>query len=310
MTTTSKKSKAAKTVVAAGAVLWQPDPDSGEPRFAVVHRPRYNDWSLPKGKLDPGEIEPVAAAREIFEETGQRAHLGRRLRTVRYPIPGGTKIVHYWAARGQGGEFVPGDEVDQLLWLPSADAAERLTYPHDRKLITRFAKGPVDTRTVVIVRHGTAGRKDRYTGDDRDRPLDAKGRAQAESLVPQLMAFGVSAVHAADRLRCIQTVEPLAQELDVQITLEPSFTEEAYAKARRPAHQRLLAIAAAEGTPVICTQGRVMPYLIAWWCARHRVEPDKSRNRKGSAWILTLADGKLIAADHLASPLPPEVTAP
>ena len=301
--TTPKNQKTDEPVLAAGAVLWQPDPDSGDPRVAVVHRPRYDDWSLPKGKLDPGETEPVAAVREIFEETGQRAHLGRRLGTVGYPIPDGIKIVHYWVARSGGGDFVSGDEVDQLVWLPIREASKRLTYRADRKMVTRFAKMPADTQSVLIVRHGSAGRKARYTGDDRNRPLDAKGRAQAESLVPQLLAFGASSVYAADRVRCAQTVEPLAREMDVTISLEPALTEEAYAADPKAARRRVLEIAALGGTPVICTQGRVIPYLIDWWCAREDVRPDRSRNRKGSTWILSLAAGRLIAADHLASPL-------
>ena len=301
--TTPENQKTDEPVLAAGAVLWQPDPDSGDPRVAVVHRPRYDDWSLPKGKLDPGETEPVAAVREIFEETGQRAHLGRRLGTVGYPIPDGIKIVHYWVARSGGGDFVSGDEVDQLVWLPIREASKRLTYRADRKMVTRFAKMPADTQSVLIVRHGSAGRKARYTGDDRNRPLDAKGRAQAESLVPQLLAFGASCVYAADRVRCAQTVEPLAREMDVTISLEPALTEEAYAADPKAARRRVLEIAALGGTPVICTQGRVIPYLIDWWCARDDVRPDRSRNRKGSTWILSLAAGRLIAADHLASPL-------
>jgi 8-oxo-dGTP diphosphatase len=301
--TTSKKAKSATTVLAAGAVLWQPDPDSGDTRVAVVHRARYDDWSLPKGKLDPGETEPVAAVREILEETGQRAHLGRRLSTVTYPIPVGTKVVHYWVARGHGGDFIAGEEVDRLLWLPIAEATKRLTYPADRKTVARFAKLPADTQTVLIVRHGSAGRKARYKGIDRERPLDATGRSQAESLVPQLLAFGVSDVYAADRVRCAQTVEPLAREMDVAISLEATLTEEAYGSDPKAARRRVLEIAARGGTPVICTQGRVIPYLIDWWCTRDGTTPDKSRNRKGSTWILSLVDGRLIAADHLASPL-------
>lgn len=301
---TSSKEPAAEpvSVVAAGAVLWRPG-DSGEPLIAVIHRPRYDDWSLPKGKIDPGEIEPVAAVREIFEETGQRAHLGRRLSRVSYAIPVGTKIVHYWAARALDGAFEPNREVDRLCWLPVEEAASRLTYPHDRKVVARFAKRPADTQTLLIVRHGTAGRKARYKGDDRKRPLDNKGRAQAESLVPQLLAFGASSVFAADRLRCVQTVEPLAAALKVPITTESTLTEEAYAADPKAARKRLLAIAALGGTPAICSQGKVIPYLIDWWCERDGVKPDKSRNRKGSTWVLSLSGGKLVAADHMPSPL-------
>lgn len=298
-----KKKPSGISVLAAGAVLWRPEQKSGETQIAVIHRPRYDDWSLPKGKLDRDETEPVAAVREILEETGQRSHLGRRLCRIRYPIPPGEKIVHYWAARALGGDFKPGNEVDELLWLPVSEATERLTYPHDRKVLGRFTKKPADTQTVLIVRHATAGRKARYHGDDRKRPLDRKGRAQAKSLVPQLLAFGAATVYAADRTRCVKTVEPLAQKLGVPITEEPTLTEEAYAADPAAAHERVLEIAALGGTPVICSQGRVIPYLIDWWCSRDGVEPDKSRNRKGSTWVLSLEKDRLIAADHLPSPL-------
>jgi 8-oxo-dGTP diphosphatase len=301
---TSKKKSVPEpiSVHAAGAVLWRPD-DSGQPQIALIHRPRYDDWSLPKGKIDPGETEPVAAVREIHEETGQRAHLGRRLCRISYPIPVGTKVVDYWAARGIGGDFTPSDEVDQLLWLPVEEATKRLTYPHDRKVTARFAKKPADTQTMLIVRHGTAGRKARYKGDDRKRPLDHKGSAQAKSLVPQLLAFGASSVFAADRSRCVQTVEPLAHELGVPITVETTLTEEAYAENPKAARHRLLEIAALGGTPAVCSQGKVIPYLIEWWCERDGVKPDKSRNRKGSTWVLSLSAGRLLAADHMPSPL-------
>lgn len=303
MAATSKTKPSAETIHAAGAVLWRPCADSGEPLLAVIHRPRYDDWSLPKGKIDPGETEPVAAVREIHEETGQHAHLGRRLSRISYPIPIGTKVVHYWAARGLCGDFEPNREVDQMLWLPVEEAAARLTYPHDRTVTHRFTDKPADTQTLLIVRHGTAGRKARYKGDDRKRPLDRNGRAQAKSLVPQLLAFGASSVFAADRARCVQTVEPLARTLDVPITTEPKLTEEAYAKNPKAARKRILEIAALGGTPVICSQGRVIPYLIDWWCERDGVKPDKSRNRKGSTWVLSLSGGRLVAADHMPSPL-------
>ena len=134
-------------------------------------------------------------------------------------------------------------------------------------------------------------------------PLDKRGRAQAESLVGQLLAFGADTLYAADRLRCSQTIEPLAEELGVRIHNEPTLTEEAYADDRKAARRRLLEIAGAEGTPVICTQGRVIPDLIAWWCERDGVRPDKSRNRKGSTWVMSSWQGRLVAADHIGSPL-------
>ena len=295
---------AGKAVFAAGAVLWRPGDGASALEVAVIHRPRYDDWSLPKGKVDPGETEPVTAVREVAEETGYAARLGRRLASVSYPVEQNIKKVRYWTARAIGGEFSPNDEVDELKWLPVAEAVKAVGYPHDRKVLRRFKKLPADTKTVLVVRHGTAGSKSRYKGDDRKRPLDKHGRAQAESLVGQLLSFGADELYAADRTRCHQTIEPLAEELGAVIRSEPLLTEEAYADNRKAARNRFLEIAAAtEGTPVICTQGKVIPDLITWWCECDGVRPDKSRNRKGSTWVLSLFDGRLVAADHIGSPL-------
>jgi 8-oxo-dGTP diphosphatase len=307
----------AKPIFAAGAVLWRfVDGSSSDERsreehhkeveVAIIHRPRYDDWSLPKGKVDIDETEPAAAVREVHEETGQRSYLGRALGTVQYPIEQGIKRVRYWAARSLGGEFTATAEVDDVVWLSAKDAMGKLSYPHDRKVLRRFTRLPADTKTMLIVRHGTAGSKKRYKGDDRNRPLDKHGRAQAELLVGQLLAFGPTTLHAADRLRCVQTIEPLADELRADITTEPTLSEEAYWENRKIARHRLLEIASADGNPVIATQGKVIPDLIQWWCERDGVRPAKSRNGKGSTWVMSLHDGKLVAADHIACPLPPE----
>jgi 8-oxo-dGTP diphosphatase len=297
-----------RVVPAAGAVLWRRNSDlttdAASIEVAVIHRPRYDDWSLPKGKVDAGETEPVTAVREVYEETGYTALLGRRLGSVSYDIPIGKKRVWYWTAHVTGGDFAHNAEVDKLIWLPVDAAMDQLQYPHDRKVLRRFAKYPPDTKTVLIVRHATAGRRSRYKGDDRRRPLDKHGRAQAESLVGQLLSFGATTLYAADRVRCHQTIEPLAQELDVDIHNEPALTEEAYARDQKATLNRVVEIATRAGTPVICTQGKVIPDLIAWWCERANVRPETTGNRKGSTWALSLVDGQLVAADHLPSPLP------
>jgi 8-oxo-dGTP diphosphatase len=304
-TTTGKK-----VVPAAGAVLWRRSSDLAADRAAVevalIHRPRYDDWSLPKGKVDPGETEPVTALREVAEETGYTAVLGRRLGAVAYDVPQGQKRVWYWAARATGGDFAPNAEVDKLIWLPVEAAMDQLQYHYDRKVLRRFVKYPADTKTVLIVRHATAGRRSRYKGDDRARPLDKHGRAQAESLVGQLLSFGATTLYAADRVRCHQTIEPLAQELDVDIHNEPALTEEAYSNDHKATRNRVVEIATRAGTPVICTQGKVIPNLIAWWCEHDHVRPETTGNRKGSTWVLSLVDGRLVAADHLCSPLSPK----
>lgn len=298
--------KSAKTVSAAGAVLWRPRADATDAadiEVALVHRPRYDDWSLPKGKLESGETEAVAAVREVAEETGYQAVLGRRLGSISYDIPQGSKRVWYWAARADAGEFVPNNEVDRLVWRPVESAAAELQYAQDRKVLRRFRKYPPQTKTLIVVRHGSAGRKARFKGDDRQRPLDKVGRAQAESLVNLLLAFGPTTLYSADRLRCHQTIAPLAEELGVDVHNEPSLTEEAYADNQDAARGRVLDIAMRAGTPVICSQGKVIPGLISWWCERDGVRPAATGNRKGSSWVLSMLDDRLIAADHICSPL-------
>lgn len=294
-------------IFAAGAVLWRTSPDApGEMSVALVHRPKYDDWSFPKGKVDPGETNVDAAVREVFEETGFDARLGRYLSKVTYPIPGHRKVkkVEYWAAEALDGKFEPNDEVDELRWVTPADASSQLSYPMDQKILRRFAKMPAATRTVLLVRHAKAGQRSRYKGDDALRPLDKVGVAQADALVPQLLAFGADSVHAANRRRCVQTIQPLADSLSEQITLEPLLSEEGYAADPHLGRERALEIAGMDGVRTICSQGKVIPDLLQWWADKDGVTLPPNRNRKGSVWVLSLHDGKLIAADHLASPFP------
>lgn len=127
-------------VRAAGGVVWRRTPDGVE--VVVVHRPRYDDWSFPKGKLEPGEDFVGAAWREVLEETGLVCELGDELPPVAYTDHRGRpKIVRYWAMEVVRGEFAPNVEVDLLEWLPPADAARRLTYEHDAGVLAAFAAG-------------------------------------------------------------------------------------------------------------------------------------------------------------------------
>ncbi|WP_267242776.1 NUDIX hydrolase [Streptomyces sp. PR69] len=132
------------TVLAAGCVLWRRSPHGyaqGTPyagegiEICLVHRPKYGDWSHPKGKLKRGEDALSCALREVLEETGHRCVPGARLPTVRYVANGRPKEVRYWAAEATTGSFAAGHEVDQIVWLPPAAARHRLTQPRDRKLV-------------------------------------------------------------------------------------------------------------------------------------------------------------------------------
>jgi 8-oxo-dGTP diphosphatase len=129
----------AEPIQAAGGVLWR---DSGyERQFAVIHRPKYDDWTLPKGKLDPGETHEQAAVREVSEETGFSVELGAGLGETFYEHDDRPKQVRYWSMRAVDGRFQPNREVDDIRWLPLDGARRLLTYDRDRAILDRFTGG-------------------------------------------------------------------------------------------------------------------------------------------------------------------------
>ncbi|MET0865723.1 MAG: NUDIX hydrolase [Nakamurella sp.] len=296
---------------AAGAVLWRPSRRYGV-RIAVVHRPRYDDWSLPKGKAEPGEVAPVTAAREVEEETGFRAAIGRTLTTVSYKANGGPKTVQYFAARRMGGLFAPNKEVDRLEWLPIAKAKERMTYEFDEAVLSTFALEPAEQTGVLLVRHARAGHREAYDGDDEGRPLDAKGRRQAEALTGELGVFVPRAIHSAPLERCRATVAPLADSLSLAVEFEPVLAEDAYRDDPAGARRRLVELAtgmAADatesvgGTVVVCSQGGVIPGVVKSLAGRSDVPIGEVSTPKAAYWFLSFDGRRLVQADSYPAPV-------
>jgi len=213
-------------IKAAGAVAWRPAPDGGEPEVLLVHRKRYNDWSLPKGKAEPDEPLPVTAVREVFEEGGARLILGRRLTSVRYQAGGRPKRVYFWAARVAEVDHraVPNSEVDSVAWLSAADARERASYAHDVRVLDDFTSQRPDTVPLILLRHAQALPKDGWPGNDGDRPLADPGRADAKSLATLLSCFApVAQVISSAAVRCLDTVRPYAELSGAPVRAERSL---------------------------------------------------------------------------------------
>jgi 8-oxo-dGTP diphosphatase len=302
-------------VRAGGTVLWRRD-GQGCVLVGVVHRPRYDDWSLPKGKCEPTETLPACAVRETDEETGFRPVLGRRVADVGYTVgqPPQRKTITYFAGRAEQGAFRPNHEVDELRWCTPAEATKLLSYPDDHATLAGFAALPADTATLLLVRHAKAGSRSNWAGDDDLRPLSTAGRRQERALRELLPLFGPRWVHAAPRVRCEQTVAGLAEQLGVPLVSEPLLTEEAYQAAPAAATRRLVDLVRPSAATAVCSQGGAIPGMIGRLAEESGLDLGTKPLpcKKGSVWVLSFtpdAPHRLLAADYLASPLAPPKTA-
>jgi 8-oxo-dGTP diphosphatase len=303
-------------ILAAGAVLWRSaaeiapqasGTEGSRPTIALIHRPRYDGWSLPKGKLEPGESLAAAAVREIQEETGVSARLGPWLRDVRYAVADGRKFVRYWSAEARASaDFTPNHEVDELRWVPPEVAKELLTYAHDADVVARFVELGPPTSLLLLVRHAKAGSRDDWEGDDRLRPLSTAGRKQAQAITDLLPLYGPDRIGSSPQVRCRDTVAPLADALHIEVGDEPLLSEESYDADPDATVKRVRELASQLGVTVMCSQGGVIPDVVAA-LARDAALPvdvdvDDVPSKKGSVWVLGLRDGALVSADYLHRP--------
>jgi 8-oxo-dGTP diphosphatase len=292
-------SRPARVIPAAGGVVWR-RAAGGEPEVVVIHRPRYDDWSLPKGKLDAGEDLLTAAVREIREETGLSVVLGRRSLRTSYPVRGGTKRVDYWLMRATGGGFTPNAEVDELRWVPVGEAAGLVTHEPDRAVLADAARpGVPPGPALLLVRHASAGERADFEGPDELRPLDRRGREQARRLAEVLPLFGPVEVLSADRVRCRQTVQPLAERLGLVVGTARELGEEEFQadpEAGMALVRRLLS-RPRDGVTVVCSQGGAIPSVLAALGTRWEGAPGGLRppSAKGSVWALGGRPGALLA---------------
>ena len=269
-------------IPAAGTIPWRRR--RGQLEVALVHRPKYDDWSWAKGKLDPGEAWPVAAVRETEEETSLEVGLGRPLPTAEYTVldaagTPATKTVRYWAAEATRPPGELRNEIDEVRWLDVVSASDRLDYARDRDQLRALVRadkaGTLTTWPLVLVRHAHAVGRGSWSGDDRLRPLDRAGETRSAELSRLLAAYAVTRLVSSPSVRCSETLRPYAASTGVALRTKDGLSEEGYAAdpARAPRHlQRLLE----RGSPaVLCSHGPVLPDLLgALLLLVHPDEPD------------------------------------
>lgn len=233
----------------------------------LVHRPRYDDWSFPKGKVDPGEHLTTCAVREVREETGLDAQLSLPLAEQTYPVGRKRKRVSYWLGRVLGEVEVEGHtaegEIDRVAWIPLAEAPQLLTYPHDRDTLAEAVEARDEAggrvRTVIVLRHARARSRSDWHIDDRFRPLLPDGHAQAARLPPVLAAYDARRLICSSSTRCVDTLLPYSDLTGHHLSTSDALAEE---HATRGKIRAVVAEAVEQkDTTVICSHRPVLPLV-------------------------------------------------
>jgi phosphohistidine phosphatase SixA/8-oxo-dGTP pyrophosphatase MutT (NUDIX family) len=256
------------TVRAAGALCWRRTSRGLE--VLIVHSARYDEWSWPKGKPEPladgtPELLPECAVREVAEESGVRARLGRPLPEVSYRLPDGRqKRVSYWVGRPYDHEepTAPTEEIDDVRWVRATDAHEHLSRGGDHRPLDRLLhlarRDRLGTRALVVVRHARAVPRKQWGGPEGERPLTLVGLRQARRLVSLLDCWRPELVTTSPWRRCSDTVRPYVERGHAELHQETELTEDAALHDPAAAASVVRGLVAADQDVLLCTHRPVL----------------------------------------------------
>lgn len=287
-------------IMAAGAVLWRRNADS-DVEVAVIHRPAYDDWTLPKGKVEGSESLIACAYREVLEETGYQSRFGPYLGDTFYEVNGVPKVVRYWAAQAINGESDAFDrtEVDQLRWVSPKKALEQLTIKDDRKILKKFLKLGRDTKPFILLRHAKAVDREEWIGDDGDRPLTDKGEQQVASLIKTLHVFGITEIHTSDAIRCFATASPIAEALGIRPVINSDLSEYTFSRDKNSAARYIKNLFERDEAILVCGHNPFLSKIVKKMARRLDMYKEDFSLGKGDAFIIHRSRGKIYDIDHL-----------
>ncbi len=278
-----------KMVRAAGGLLFKEN-KKGQLRVLVAHRPKYNDWGLPKGKADRGETPEETAIREVLEETGYNCRIVAPLGITRYRINTGIKEVRWYAMRPlpDSPGFKRNKEIDEIRWLSRKRAKSLVDYENDRDLIgNEGLRGISRTGTIHLARHGAAGDRNKWKGDDNKRPLTKKGHRQAQAIADRLKSTGIERVVSSPALRCIQTGEPLAAAVGTKVEVDSRLAEGPDVDG---AYEAIDSVVGAN--TLVISHGDVIPAVINRMMWAGLTLDSRFYCSKGSVWEIEVAAGR------------------
>ena len=290
-------------IQAAGAVLWRKS-DKLKLEIAIIHRPRYNDWSLPKGKVESGESHISAGYREIQEETGYESTFGPEIGTVVYKLEGAPKEVRYWAAAATVKTGTPNpQEVDEVLWLEPKKAKEKLSNKDDRAIVDFFLEFGVDTFPIILLRHAKALKRTEWDGDDGDRPLEHRGQLQAKRLLPIYLPYGISEVHTSDALRCIETIDLMTRLIEKTAIFSADLSEYGYAKDKEAPLDYVQDLMDRGISAIVCSHNPIIPKVVKKLVGKKYFKSMDRELEPAQAIVLHCRAGEVIACDWIDEPI-------
>lgn len=292
-----------EVIQGAGVVLWRVNKKVTE--IALVHRPKYDDWSLPKGKVESGETHLACAAREASEETGFAVVLGPEIGTAKYLAEGTPKEVRYWSAKAIGESKGPSDthEVDKVIWLSVPDAKKKVSVDDDREVIKFFESFGIDTTQIVLLRHAKALKREDWEGDDGDRPLDNKGQRQAKRMLSIYQNYGITEIHTSDAQRCIETIEPMAKSLKMNPIYSRDLSEYRYEKDKDAPLDYVWSLLRPNLNVIVCSHNPILPKLVKKLIGKKNFKKIEVELLPGEAFILHHRDGEVVAVDWIEAPV-------
>lgn len=290
-------------VIAAGGVIWRKNA-AKEVEVGLVHRPRYDDWSLPKGKGEDGEPLIATAYREIMEETGLAVRLGPKIGAVEYFVPDGLKEVTYWCTKvlGEVPPFVANDEVDAMEWLTLEEAAVRLTRESDREILAQFAEMEYDTCPLIMLRHAKALERSEWQGDDEDRPLDLLGQQQAKRMFAIYQVYGIEEVHTSDAVRCYDTVAGICRILGLDPKVKGALSEYTFKKNKEKAIDYARELIKENVSALVCSHNPVLPRMVEKLTKKIDFDYEDNKLQPGEAWVIHHDKKKVLHVDRLEAP--------
>ena len=289
-------------ILAAGAVLWRKSKKK-KIEVLIIHRPKYDDWTFPKGKAEVGEPLIACAYREVLEETNIETAFGPYLGEVEYLTNDGKKKVSFWSAKViKEKEFNSNAEVDQLKWVEVTKVKELLTLDTDRKILEQFLRIEPDTKPLVLLRHAKAVTRDEWQGEDDDRPLDSYGQNQAKRLLAMYQVFNLEQIHSSDAVRCYDTVVAIAKGLSIKLEVTGKLSESTFKKDKEKAFDYAKDLMKLNESVLLCSHNPILPKMLNKLTKKSEVNADEGKLLPADGWVIHRIGKEIIQIDRIDAP--------